>query len=75
MQHTQAVPSKYNRRMTKKAEKDKRGPKPKPKKHRNWTFFTEEQQKRFEAAQKKKGLDGPPLLSMIFNEWADKEGF
>lgn len=66
---------KYNRVMDKKKPKAKPGRKPKPKKHRNWTFFNDDQQKRFEAAQKKKGLEGPPLLSMIFNEWADKEGF
>lgn len=67
------VRAKYNSGMDKK--KPKPGPKPRPKKHRNWTFFNDDQQKRFLAAQKKKGLDGPPLLSMIFNEWADKEGF
>ena len=42
--------------------------------HRNWTFFTAAQQLRFHAAQERKGIRGPALLSMIFNEWADREG-
>jgi hypothetical protein len=42
--------------------------------HRAWTFFNVAQMRRFEAAQKKKGLGGSALLRMIFNEWADREG-
>lgn len=43
-------------------------------KNRNWTWFDDDQQERFLKAQKKKGLDGSSLLSMIFNEFADREG-
>ena len=46
----------------------------KSKKTRNWTWFNDEQQARFLKAQKKKGLDGASLLSLAFNEYADKEG-
>lgn len=49
-------------------------PRPKPKLFRNWTNFDPHQQRRFLAAQKKLGLRGPALLSMIFNEYADREG-
>lgn len=45
-----------------------------PKPHRNWVYFDDDQQQRFLRAQKKKGLNGASLLSMLFNEFADKEG-
>ncbi len=41
---------------------------------RVWAFFTDDQMRRFESAKKKKGLKGSPLLCMIFNEWADRNG-
>jgi hypothetical protein len=54
-------------------------PAPKPaeaerKNCRNSVFFTPSQQRRFDAARRKLGLSGPALLSMIFTEYADREG-